>query len=461
MKKISANIKKIAAAAMLAAAPFLAIQTKAMAYEGDPWFHAWEAAEWVEFLNEYAAFVEEVDNQFFNINMYLAQTYSYLTAGEGDTGKGVIGTMNKIWAEERPFLEAIGNNGASWQKANALDMLPGQVAMQRAGDPRNCSEIPTRIGARAAGGSRGGSRAIGSRVDRAIQAASVGTKISESSYASEINATHGSADLGLCAKEDVSFDANGDAAKAYGSSRNLNGCQAAGPMPNGDIRGQSLFVPAYDYVKVADGDAGELAKASSLTFNPKQSTVAGIAAKNIVASFSAPAMPKDVEASPAGQLVTAKGKILQARLSPAIQALASIASFRAPAALGSKAADALSNNWMSTATPVYGRVFPAGTEVPKVPSLAEILRFEVFRRYMDFGGDQDSWLAQLNDSQDPARVGRMQAETQAVQLYVEYEILNRLEENNAIQAAILSQLVNPVSKQEVVNASAAAYKASK
>ncbi len=207
----------------------------------------------------------------------------------------------------------------------------------------------------------------------------------------------------------MAFDPKSDAAKAFGSARNLNGCQSTGPMPNGDLRGQSLFVPAHDYVKVAGGDAGELAKASSLTFSAKQSTVASIAAKNIVASFSTPAMPKDVESSPAGQLVTAKGKILQARLSPAIQALASIASFRAPAALGSTSADALSKNWTTTATPVYNRVFPAGTEVPKTPSMAEILRFEVYRRYMDFGGGDDSWLQQLLNSQDAARVGQIHA----------------------------------------------------
>jgi len=438
--KIMTKLKKTAVALSIVATGFLGASSPAHAYEGDPWFH-----EWV--YTTYVAFVEEVDNQFFAINTYLAEIYAYMTKGEGETGKGVIGTMLKIWGEERPYLENMGNQGAAWNRRNTLDALPGQTILNRAPDPRNCTEIIRGAAGRGSMGGGGGTRAGKARVESLAAANSPGTRVSDTDHAADVLSVHGSASNGYCSKQDVSY--TGDAAKAFGATRNASSCTAVGAMPDADARVQSIFVPAHDFEKVAAGDAAEIAKATSLTFNDDQQKAAAYASKNLASSFSPPAMSKEAEDSPAGKLLLAKQKILQARISPAVSAIAQIAAGRSPVALGTTAADGLAQSWLTNATPVYQRVFPAGTVVPQKPSSMEILRYEVYRRFLDIGGGADSWTTKLNENQDPAKIAQIQAETQAVQLYVEFELLNRIEENNAIQAAILAQLVNPITKQEV------------
>lgn len=453
-------LKKTALALSLSVVGYFGVPAPAHAII-EPAFYAFFAAEWTTFLSDYAEFVAEVDDQFFAINEYLAEIYQYMSTDTGNSqGMGIIGAingnMNKIWSEARPYMESTGEEGASWNRRTALDAIPGQAIMNRMPDPRNCSELPARMAGRGARGGGGGSSAGRGKVESMAAAAATGTRLSDAEHASGIYSAHGDAAASLCTIQDVNY--SGGAAVAFGTKRNSYGCTAPGTMPDGDARAQSILVPAHDYEKVAQGDPSEIAKAASLTYSPAQAKVSGMAATNLTQSFSAPVLSPDIESSPAGKLLLAKEKILQARISPAIAALASLAGSRTPAALGAASAKALTDNWKATAGPVYTRVFAAGTQVPDVPSTAELTRYEVYRRMFDIGGGADSWVGKLMESNDPAQVGQIQAETQAVQLYVEYEILGRLEENNAMQAAILSQLVNPVTKQEVAAATSQVFK---
>lgn len=460
ISKIKKVLKKTVLVASLSMVGFLGVAPPANAFY-EAAFYAWFGSEWTPFLEQYTSFVTEVDDQFFAINEYLAEIYQYMATDTGNTqGMGIIGAingnMNKIWSEARPYMESTGEQGASWNRKTALDAIPGQTIMNRMPDPRNCSELPARMAGRGARGGGGGSHAGKGKIESMAAEAATGTHLSDTEYAADIYSNHGAADANLCTKQDVNY--SGDAAVAFGTSRKGYGCTAVGTMPDGDARAQSILVPAHDYDKVAAGDAAEIAKASSLTYSPTQAKVAAMATRNLAQGFSAPALSPEAEKSPAGKLLLAKEKILQMRISPAVQALASIAGSRTPAALGSNAATALSANWKSTAGPIYSRVFPAGTVVPDVPSTAELTRFEVYRRMFDIGGGADSWVGKLMESNDPAQVAQIQAETQAVQLYVEYEILGKLEENNAMQAAILAQLVNPVSKQEITAATNSVFR---
>lgn len=458
--KIKTVLKRTALVLSLSVVGYFGVSKPAEAFI-EPAFYAFFGAEWTPFLEQYTSFVEEVDDQFFAINEYLAEIYQYMSTDTGNTqGMGIIGAingnMNKIWSEARPYMESTGEEGASWNRRTALDAIPGQTIMNRMPDPRNCSELPARMAGRGARGGGGGGSAGRGKVESMAAAAAPGTHLSDAEHAADIYSTHGAADGNLCTTQDVNY--SGDAAVAFGSKRNGYGCTAVGTMPDGDARAQSILIPAHDYEKVAKGDPAEIAKASSLTYAAPQAKVAGMATTNLAQSFSAPALSPDAEKSPAGKMLLAKEKILQARISPAVLALASLAGSRTPAALGAVSAKALTDNWKATAGPVYTRVFPAGTQVPDIPSMAELTRYEVYRRMFDIGGGADSWVGKLMESNDPGQVGQIQAETQAVQLYVEYEILNRLEENNVMQAAILSQLVNPVTKQEITSATTSVFR---
>lgn len=454
-----AKLKKTIAG-MAVAASLGSVSLPAHAYEGDPWFHFWVDTVYVQFASA-------VTNQFFGINTYLDMIYTYMISGEGDFGSGIIGGITKhmdlLWSQQRQWQEEMVNKQAAYGIKTAVDAATANTIASRIGDPRVCSEIPLRAAGRfAALGGGGGARGR-ARTEAIAAQAAPGVKVSDAEHAADVVSLHGggSKELGinagdLCSKQDA--ERSGDAAKVLGSKRNSFGCQAEGSMPDGDSRIQSIFVPAHKYEAVASGDPQEIAKASSLTYSQPQAAVASLAAKNAVNSFSPPSLPNDVENSPTGKMLLAKQKIFQDRLSPAIQALSSIVGSRTPMSsnLGTATAKALADNWQKTAADVYSRVFPAGTPVPATPSMAEMLRYEVYRRFLDVGG-MDSWINKL-DTADDRKILQMQAETQSVQLYVEWELLNSIRENNAIQAAILAQMINPVTKQELSTAAATAYR---
>ena len=404
--------------------------------EVDPQFRIWEGAI-------YSVFVQEVTNQFFAINTYLAQTYAYLRDGEGDSGKGVIGTMNKIWTEQRPYMEGMSNQQSAWGRRNTMDGVIAQTIANKLPDPRSCSEIPTTGGARASaggGGGGGGGNAARGATEAKVAANAGGAKPSDLAHANTLYVDHKG--KGYCSIEDAQFSGTDKAREAFG-------CSVADThkMPDGDVRVQSIFRPAHDYKNPAD----VIKYGSSLTFNNGQKTALPIgdqaaaaddAASNIIARFSPPYLPKEIEQTSNGKILLTQVKVFNARISPAIYALAQ-ASARLTAANVSLPPAKVAE-MKTDFDDVYSRLHP-GAEAPVALSEAEVMRYEVMRRYADLLGSWNKDLAKAS----PDMVGKIQAQNQAVELYLLYNIHERQQETNAILAAMLAQAVNPVTKSEI------------
>lgn len=441
MKNLKNKFRKTALAVMIASAGLLGASTTANAYEGDPWFHAWEGYEWTPFLDMYYQFVEEVDNQFFAINTYLSEIYAYLTKGEGETGKGVIGVMQKIWSEERPFLENMTNQQANWQRATAAEMMPAQTALSRAPDPRSCYELPTTIGARYATGGGGSSRRARASTETSIAKSQGGTKPNDVAYANEMYSAHKSS--GYCSKEDAQYP-NGSV------DRNAAGCTIGdtAKMPDGDARIQSVFRPAHDYT-----DANAVKKyGSSLTYNQGKSSPSPVgdqakaaddAISTMITRFSPPALPKEVEQTPAGKVLFTKIKTFNARISPALDFLASAKSRYD--ATHSDIPTQYADSILADFKDYYARMFPGADPIEK-PSEAEVMRYEVLRRYADTNGE---WMKTLMAQGDAGKIAQIQAQTQGVELYLLYNLHERQVETNAILSALLAQSVNPITRAEL------------
>lgn len=433
MKKTN-PIKRIASSLAVASAfAMVAFPAPAFAYEGDPWFRQWETTT-------FAQFQLKVEGQFYAINEYMNAIRLYLTSGVGDTGTGLIATIqktqdaNRLYSQESDALQQSRNQVLAMNQAMANRVAAGIP------DPRDCDELPRMVGARAGGG--GGSSAIAKgRSEARLAAGSAGALPTATAHAAIVYANHEAG--GYCAAEDINY--SGVSGKA--ATRNAFNCTTVGAMPDGDARAQGLFVPAHDYA------SAPAAERMSLTFDngtapasgPSQAAAADDTAGNIVARFAPPALNKGAEQTPDGRVFLAKTKVFNARLSPAINALTSISS-RRNAAANPLSADALALWNDGNVQGVYDRIF-SGAKHPQKPSEIEVLRYEVMRRYADYGAN--SWAQKVTNESDPAKRSLAQLQSQAVEMNLLYQIHGRLEENNAIQAAILSQLMNPITKTEL------------
>ena len=355
--------------------------------------------------------------------------YTYMISGVGDVGTGIVGTISGNARAKMSHDEIQGANQAAYtaalERSRDAEMIAANTLNKEIGDPRSCQEdqILASHGVR------------GANVDAAV-VSSRAAAASNKKAAEHLAGTQPSdaAHAGVIINEQKEFASPADVKAGRAQALGSKG------MPDANVRVQSLFTPAHDYT-----DPAAAAK-QSVTFNDDQVAAAQLAIDNIAARFSPPALPQGVEATPAGLLYIAKTKIFNARLSPAIMGLSGISSRRAPADLGNNAAQ-----W-ATASSEYAALFP-GVSKPDRPSELELLRLEVMRRY---AGSQ--WIADLKKSGSPAQVAVEQAVTDSVKLKVLYEIHTRLEENSAIQSAILAQLVNPVSRVEMEGAAQSAYR---
>lgn len=443
MTKPSKMFKRALGAAAVAGLFAASISDPAIAYESDPHWRVWESTT-------YRQFVTRVTNQFFEINQHMSDVRGYLTNGDGETGRGVIGAITKTSDADRKFQEENTANEHSRMQVLAMNQAMAIRVAGAISNPRDCYEMPKRIGARMGGGGAGSNVPKG-RTEARVAATGAGTQPSEVAHAAAIYGNH--KNNGFCSSEDTRYAGvtTGDA------SRNAFGCDAAGPMPDGDARAQGLFVPAHDYTNAAEArkvsvtfDNGQAVNGARTQRNAADETIA-----NIVNRFSPPALPKHVEQTPAGRILLTKQKVFNARLSTAVGALSTIAAMR-DAAANPMSSQTLARVWGADVDGVYSRVFP-GVQKPEKPSELEVLRYEVMRRYADYG--DGSWAVEGSKQSDQTKRQLMQMETEAVQLNLLYQIHSRLGENNAIQSAILAQMVNPISKDELEKSARAALQA--
>lgn len=432
MKKKMTPLKRVAASLAVAAACAVT-SAPAFAYEGDPWFRQWQTSV-------FAQFQMNVQNQFYAINEFMNAIRIYLTTGEGDTGTGLIGTIQKTQDANRFYGQEEAATNHARNQVLAMNQAMANRVASSIPDPRDCDELPQRVGARAGGGG-GGSMVSKGRTEAKAAANAAGTLPSPTAHAAAVYGNHQAG--GYCAAEDINYSG-----AAGGSARNAFNCTTPGAMPDGDARAQSVFVPAHDYVNASAATRMSLTYdgGQTPTSGPSQAAAADDSINNIVSRFSPAAMPKNIEQSPQGRIVLAKQKVFNARLSPAINALAGISS-RRNASANAMSTEALAAVWdNSTVQGVYDRVF-SGAQHPKKPSEMEVIRYEVMRRYADYG--VNSWITQVTNEADPAKRSLAQIQNQAVELNLLYQIHGRLEENNALQSAILAQLMNPVTKADI------------
>ncbi len=393
-----------------------------------------------------------VSYQFTQVMQWLEKIYNYMAAGEGETGTGIIGIMGKEHDLDRKFLEEqLALNHARMQelmmKSSYADAVAKKIQSYRACDDIVANTMARSASGGAAGRGGGGSAAKGVTENKVAKAMAGGT-LSEAGQAGRVYAEHAAASNGYCSYEDVNYYNSDGSVKG---PRNAFGCSAPGEMPDGDARAQSVFAPAHDYTKPA------VVAKQTLTFTTAQKNAADASIRNIVSAFSPPALPKEREATDAGKLYLAKTKVFNARVSSAVHSLAAMADRRTPASIGSGASGTSggsflfwswgANDWKT----VYARVFGlSSADVPAQLSEADSLRFEAYLRYYDDSSQSDSWYAKQVEGGSGDDLLKEQLRMGSVELMMLYNIHQRMEENNMIQAAILSHMINPVSKDELL-----------
>lgn len=429
MKKIKKTILAISVAS------FCALSSPVNAgMESDPHFRSWQAAEFNPWMMQ--------------ISNTLNQIYAYLISGSGDTGTGIVGTMNKIWSQQRPYMEAVGSISDTTNKSLAKEAPAAHVIAQRMPDPRSCSDLVRNAGPRSGGGG-GGAKISRAKTELALSNNGAGTKISDNAYSTEIYSAV--KDLKSCSKKDVGYlDASGNQVK----NRGAFGCTASGDYPGADSTVASILKPAYNREKISDGDQEALIKSYSLTLNKDQKALAERAGVNLVSAYQPPALPKDVENSPVGRAFLAKVKAYETRVSPGMVAVAQHTEAISESS-ESGPQTKITQAWIDSAKDVYARIFKGYTP-PANPSADEVARFEVFRRYSDFGSG--SWDEELSQDQDSGRILQMMARSQAVELKLLHGLYEEAKLTNQLNTAILAQLTNPITTAELKVAAEKAMK---
>lgn len=388
--------------------------------------------------------------------------YEYLAYGVAENASkaanGLIGTMIKEHDLDRKFLEEqLALNHVRMQEL----MMKASYANAAAGklqDYRACDDIVANTLARSAGGGAagrgGGSSAAKGETENKIAKTQAGGSGSQVAHASAIYKDH--KDKGYCSYEDVNFykpDGTIDTAKG---TRNAFACSAPGSMPDADARAQSVFAPAHDYTKP------EVVAKQTLTFDKNgsgtaQKQAADDAIRNIVSSFSPPHLTKEQESTDAGRMYLTKTKVFNARTSSAVHALAAMADRRTSSNIGSGSANTSGGSFLffkwgkDDWKTIYARVFGFGSvaDVPAQLSEADALRFEAYLRYYDDSTKDDSWYSKQVEGGSGDDLLKEQLRMGSVELMMLYNIHQRMEENNMIQAAILSHMINPVTKDEL------------
>lgn len=381
--------------------------------------------------------------------------YNYLAYGIAEdatkASKGLIGTIIKEHELDRKYLEEQLALNHSRDQTLAMKQAYATNVAGKIQDYRVCDDLVRDLQAQTSGGGgavgRGGGGSVAkSEIEASVAKSQAGNEMTQVGHTERIASTHKAS---YCSEDDLKYK--------DGTARNAFGCTAISSknMPDADARAQSIFAPAINFK-----DKNAILK-QNLTYNADQKQAAADAITNIVAAFSPPAMPKTFEQTEQGKAFLAKTKTFNARISSAVHALSSMADRRVAmnqnvsggggTVVGSW--DFGDPNWIET----YKRVFGSQITVPSKLSEADSLRFEVYRRYYDNPTASGSWYKEKVASGDDSEKFREMLRIGSAQMLLMYNIHQRMEENNMIQAAILSHMINPVTKDELQQASKAAY----
>lgn len=355
------------------------------------------------------------------ITTQLGYTHTYLTTGASGGPGGVtalLGGINDRLGRMTNFNDETVENDDMAARQRMYDQKMMDVRGANIPKPSNvrraCVQATAASGrAGAARGSGGAARAAGAALSKR--------------YDDNRNEADGFADaglnrdrLGVCSQFDVD---------------NLRpGCanRGVGERPNADARLVSLF------------DGGMSTAASGpvhLSIDQKGFEIGQQVISNVVPTPPKKPLDKEISQSQAGIVYMLDYNRFESRAAVANDALADILAFGVAMNVDGASVDPdqsapFLKTWSSNQAD-YEAIFGAGN-FPAVPSERELLRYAVMK---DYASVQDANELGAISTEELAR--RQFAAT-AVGNRVQLEILNRLEKQNALAAALLSQQMDPL-----------------
>lgn len=358
------------------------------------------------------------------LNKQLAVTNTYLTTGVAPTATpgGLIGKLNAI-NEKLGRLNSYNDEAISSEDMAArqrmFDDYQREIRAERLALPSDISRAcvqASRAATRAATnrGSGGGARL-------AREAAVERLTDTRPQVQNLIDAAINKADLGTCSQSDY------DLRRA--------GCQGGkGDRPNADILASSLF------------DGGKTGPQSNLSIDEQGFKIGQQVISNIAPLKAATPQTAEQMQSEQAKEYELQAMRYNARAATVSDSLADILGFGVAMdvpGLGIPAAQIalVRQTWGAEGNKdKYEEMFGPGT-FPAMPSEREMLRFEVFESYASVTSEQEG-VAVKDDE-----IARKTMELAAINARINFALLERMEKQNALLAAMLAQQMDPLTGQ--------------
>ena len=351
-------------------------------------------------------------------------THTYLTTGVGGSTGGVVALLGGI--NERLGMvtnandESVENSDLAARQRiydeRMMDVrgsrLPTPSAVRRA-----CVQATAATGgAGAARGSGGAGRAAS---ERAMDRYNDNRPAIQAMADSAVNRK----DLGTCSAEDVKFK--------------RAGCHNAGvgDRPNADLRLRTLY----------DGGKPD---APNVSVDERGFKIGEQLIANVMPTPADPIIREAERTSQPGVLYTLRSNLYTSRAATAADAMGQILGFSTAlnvpdASMGSETAKPFLLTWPSYKQD-YEKMFGAGS-FPAIPSEREMIRFAAMRYYAN--PEELTKLASLTEREIAVR----QTEILAVNGYMAYLTIERLERQNALLSALLAHEMDPITSDGLRN----------
>lgn len=355
-------------------------------------------------------------------------THTYLTTGQSGGPGGVVallGGINDRLGRMTNFNDETVENDDLAARQRIYDQKMMEIRGANLPKPSNVRRAC--VQATAASGRAGAARASGGA------ARAAGAALSKR-YDDNRTETEGLADaglnrdrLGVCSQFDVESMRPGCANRGVGE------------RPNADARLTSLF----------DGGMGTAASGPvNQSIDQKGFEIGQQVISNVVPTPPKKTTDKETSQSQAGIVYMLDYNRFESRAAVANDALADILAFGVAMNVDGASIDAdqaapFLKTWGENRAE-YEEIFGAGN-FPAVPSERELVRFAVMK---DYASVQDA--TELG-AIAPEELARRQFAAIAVGNRVNLEILNRLEKQNALMAAMLSQQMDPLTTGQMRN----------
>lgn len=351
------------------------------------------------------------------VNTQLTTTHTYMTTGVGGSPGGMIALLGGI--NERLGMvtnandEAVENDDLA-ARQRIYDERMMDVRGSRIPKPSNVRRAC--VQATVATGSAGAARGSGGAARAAAGAAGARYDDNRPEIQSLVDAGAKRRELSVCSQKDV--------------ENKRPGCQGAGvgERPSADLKLSTLF----------DGGKPE---APNVSVDEKGFEIGKQYITNLVPT--PPDQPKtdSEKASQAGVVYMLNYNRYVARANAAADATAQILGFSTSmdvegASLGKQQAEPFLKTWASNKEK-YEQMFGGGT-FPATPSERDLVRFTVFKNYASVQEQQELSTMPVEE------IARVQLEVSATNAYLNYLMLERMEKQNALLSALLSQQMDPL-----------------